>query len=357
MKQKSIIKKFNPIWFAVVLGFGGIALASFLLAKIFCIFWLKQIAIFLVYFNLILFLILFFIWLAKLVFYRGVLFEELRSRVAAGFYSLLPAAMVMVSLNFSKLDKQYYIWFSQNIPFLFWIVGAIFEVFLLTSSIYFLIIDDEMKIDFINGGWLIPPVAALLTSIAGLEAIKFISDQFLSRTILWVNYFFFGAGLFIFSLMAVALFSKIFFFQKLNPRIFPSLWIIMVPFSLISLAFLDFAKITSSFFPASKNYLMSANLIIGPILIGTGIWLFILLIVLTFHYLRKIELPYGEGWWAFVFPTASVSIASLNYSIFAKELFFAYCGLAIYLSLIIITIIVLFRTIKHFIKEQQLELN
>ncbi len=83
-------------------------------------------------------------------------------------------------------------------------------------------------------------------------------------------------------------------------------------------------------------------------LIGTGVWLLILLIVLTFHYLKKIELPYGLGWWAFVFPTASVSIASLNHAVLVGQSFFAYCGLGVYLLLIAITLTVLSKTIKSF---------
>ena len=264
----------------------------------------------------------------------------------------MPAAMVMVSINFSKLGKVFSLWQYQSVSFWLWVIGAVFEFFLLTVSVYFLIINEEMEINHINGGWLVPPVAALLTSIAGLEIIKFISKQALSVDILWINYFYFGAGVFIFSLIAVALFSKIFFFQKLNSKIFPSLWIIIVPFSLISLAFLGFTQRTSFFFPGTENSLVPLNLFLSPILIGTGLWLFILLSILTFYYLKKINLPYGEGWWAFVFPTASISIASLSHAIFSQQLFFAYCGLVIYIFLILIAIIVFLRTIKYFFERK-----
>ncbi|HHE45823.1 MAG TPA: hypothetical protein ENL05_00515, partial [Candidatus Moranbacteria bacterium] len=109
------------------------------------------------------------------------------------------------------------------------------------------------------------------------------------------------------------------------------------------------ARETSTYLPQFKNALMSFGLFTNPMLIGTGLWLLIILCALTHHYIRKIELPYGEGWWAFVFPTASVSLASLNYAVLTKQMFFAYCGLVVYIVLIVIATIVLFRTIKYFL--------
>ena len=350
MKKNNFVKSFNPVWFATVLGFGGIALTSALTAKIFHILWLNFLVAPLVYFNLFLFLFLFTIWMLKLIFYFNSLIGELEHTTIAGFHSLMPAATIMISINFSKLGSVLSLWQYQNISVLFWEFGAFFEFILLTLAVYFLIVNEDMQIDFINGGWLVPPVAALLTSIAGLGIIKFIASKVLSESILWVNYFFFGVGAFIFLLIAISLFSKIFFFKRLNPKIFPSLWIILVPFSLISLSLPLLAKETALYLPKFENALVGIGILIDPMFIGMGIWLFIILIALTCHYLRKIELPYGEGWWAFVFPVASVSLASLSYAILTQQLFFAYCGFVVYLFLIAIATIVLFRTIKYFLQ-------
>lgn len=343
----NFIRDFTPIWFATILGFGGIALATNLIVRIFNIFWLSPINVFLVYFNFALFILLFSVWILKAIFYFNFLTGELKHPVIAGFHSLMPAATIMVAIVFSKLGEPFSLWQYQNISILFWIIGAAFEFILLTITIYFLITNEKMNINFINGGWLVPPVAALLTPIAGLKLVEFISNKALAINILWINYFFFGAGAFVFLLIAVALFSKIFFFERLNPKIFPSLWIILVPFSLMALSLSMFAKESSDYlFPEFKNALMAITFLVNPMLIGTGIWLLVLLIILTYYYLKRIELPYGVGWWAFVFPTASVSIASLNQAVIFKQAFFAYSGLGIYLFLIIITLIVLYRTIR-----------
>ncbi len=353
MQENNFIKKFNPVWFATVLGFGGVALSSVLIAKIFGPSWLNSFAIFLVYFNFLLFLFLFIVWLTKLIIYPKVLLGELKHTVIAGFHSLMPAATIMVSINFSKIGPMFHLWQYQNISVLFWIGGALFEFILLTLTIYFLVVNDDMRIDFINGGWLVPPVAALLTTVGGLGMMKFISNFALLKSILWTNYFFFGMGSFIFLLMAISLFSKIFFFEKLNPKIFPSLWIILVPFSLIALSLPLFAKETGIFLPKLKTAFLGLGMMISPMFVGVGIWLFIILLILTYHYLKKIELPYGEGWWAFVFPTASVSIASLTYAILTEQMFFAYWGIIVYLFLMAIVTIVLVRTIKHFLTNKK----
>ena len=347
MEKNNFIKNFNPVWFAAVLGLGGITLTSVLIAKIFSVPYLNFFAVFLFYFNLVLFLFLFTIWLLKLVAYFSSLVGELKHTTIAGFHSLMPAAAIMISINFSKIGQSFSLWQYQNISILFWVIGAFFEFILLTLTIYFLVVNENMQINFINGGWLVPPVAALLTSIAGLEIIKFISTPKLSENILWINYFFFGVGIFIFLLFIISLFSKIFFFEKLNPKIFPSLWITLVPFSLISLSLPLFARETASYLPKIRDALMSIGILFNPMLIGIGMWLLAFLIMLTYHYSKKIKLPYSEGWWAFVFPVASVSLASLNYAILTKQQFFAYCGLVVYVFLIAIATIVLVRTIKH----------
>ena len=348
-QQNNFVKSFTPVWFATVLGFGGLALSTTLVAKLFKVSWLIPVAQLLVYFNFILFLYLFSVWLAKAIFYPRIFGQELTHQVVAGFHALMPAAMIMVAINFSKLGKPLSLWLYQPISIWFWSIGAIFEFTLLTVIIYFLVVNEDMHINFINGGWLVPPVAALLTPIAGLQILDFLSNISVIKSLLWINYFFFGTGAFIFLLIAVALFSKLFFFEKLDPKVFPSLWIILVPFSLMAISLSLFAKQTASFLiPAFKNPLMSVVDLINPMLIGAGLWLIILLSILTYHYFKKIELPYGAGWWAFVFPTASVSIASLNQAALLKDSFLANCGLAVYLFLLVIVTIVSVRTIKAF---------
>jgi len=341
------IKKFTPIWFAVVLGLGGIALSSFLMSVIFNLAWLKAISPFLVYLNLFLFLFLFYFCVTKAFFFSTVLLKEFKHEIIAGFHSLLPAAMIMIAINFAKLGEPLSLWQYQNIAFIFWLLGAFFEFIFLTASIYYLIINEKMHLNFLNGGWLVPPVAALLVPVAGLEIIKFSS---LGTSLLWINYFFFGAGLFVFSLIAGALFAKLFFLKKLDPKVFPSLWIILVPFSLISMSLPSFAREISSCLGVKiLDPLSALGTFVNPILIGIDFWLILLLILLTYHYLKKIELPYGEGWWAFIFPTSSLAIASLGYALATGEAFFAYLGGAVYLFLLGITLVVLTRTINHFI--------
>lgn len=346
------IKTFNPIWFATVLGFGGIALASFLVGKLFNAPWLNPVSAFLVYFNLALFALLFLIWTLKAVFHLNSFAKELKHPIMAGFHSLMPAATIMVSINFSNLGQALSLWNYQATSTIFWIAGAAIEFVLLTLTIYFLIINEEMHINFVNGGWLVPPVAALLTTVGGLKIVGYISSIFLAETVLWINSFFFGAGFFVFILMAIALFDKIFFLKKLDPKIFPSLWIVLVPFSLVALSLSLFASQISAYLPDFKDALMCISCLVNPMLIGVGIWLLVTLVILTYHYLRRIKIPYGVGWWAFIFPTASVSIASLNQAVLFEQRFFAYCGLVIYLFLAAITVIVLSRTIKYLLTKQ-----
>jgi len=166
MEKQNIdfIKKFNPVWFAAVLGFGGIALASVLITQIFDAAWLKPLAMILVYFNFVLLLYVFAIWLLRAILYFDGLIAELKHPVVAGFHSLMPAAVIMISINFSKLGLPLSLWQYQTIAVVFWVIGAVFEIIFLTLTLYYLIINEKMNVNFMNGGWLVPPVAALLTT-------------------------------------------------------------------------------------------------------------------------------------------------------------------------------------------------
>jgi len=343
------VKNFNPVWFATILGFGGIALASVLITQIFDLPWLQSLAVTLVYFNFFLLLYLFVIWMIRAIFYFGDLIADLKHPVIAGFHSLMPAAVIMISINFSKLGLPLSLWQYQAVAVIFWVVGAVFELILLTLTLYNLIINEKMNVNFMNGGWLVPPVAALLTTMGGLNIVLFITSSSIALSLLWINYFFFGAGVFIFMLLAFSIFTKIFFAEKLDAKVFPSLWIMMVPFSLMALCLPLFAESTGLFLPDFKNILAGISVFLNPMLIGIGIWLLMLLILLSFYYFRQIKIPFGVGWWAFIFPTASVSIASLNYAVYTHQLFFGYIGVIIYLLLLAITVVVIAKTLKSFI--------
>ncbi|MEA3442294.1 MAG: hypothetical protein U9R04_02230 [Chloroflexota bacterium] len=352
IKQKfGFVQNFTPVWFATVLGFGGIALTSSLIAKVFGATWLNPVSIVLTYLDFGLFIFLFVTWLSKLIFYSPTILKELQHPVVAGFHSLMPAAMIMISIVFSRIGAMFPLWQHREIAISFWIAGAIFEILLLTITIYFLITNEKMSINAMNGGWLVPPVAALLTPVAGVKLTELISSEAISANILWVNYFFFGIGVFVFLLMAVALFSKVFFFEKLDPKILPSLWIMLVPFSLMSISLALFARETGTYLQSGLgSSLMDLVPLINPMLIGIGVWLLILLIALTIYYLRKLSLPYGAGWWAFIFPTGSVCLASLTQGSLTNQTFFSWTGLGIYIFLIALTLIVLYRTIKGLVQ-------
>ena len=48
------------------------------------------------------------------------------------------------------------------------------------------------------------------------------------------------------------------------------------------------------------------------VLWGFGLWAFILTLVISIRYLRKGGIAFSLTWWAFIFPTASYTLASYN---------------------------------------------
>ncbi len=350
-KEKlTFIKNFNPIWFATVLGFGGIALATIHMARFFNIGWLKPVTAILAYGNLALCLFLFALWILRAVLNYSVMVSDLSHPVFAGFHSLMPAALVMVSLNFSKIGSVVPLCNHGGIAIVFWAAGALFEVVLLTLTCYYLVNNQTISINNVNGGWLVPPVAALLTALAGLGMMPFVTDTWTLTVVLWVNFFFFGNGAFIMLLITIFLFYRLFFSEKILPQLFSSVWILLVPFSLISLLFPMLADAMSLLFPKYGFAFTGIAMVMSPVMTAIGLWLLVLLIMMTYHYMTFVKLPFGLSWWAFVFPTASLSIACLSYSLVANQPLFGYAGAVVYFFLLAVTAVVIIRTILYYLR-------
>jgi len=324
-----IVKNFTPSWFASVMGTGILAITSMFYSQYLP--FLKDVAYFLFYFNVVLFFVLLVPWLLRWIFFKKEAMADLEHPILSNFYATIAVAMLVLASNFIVIGKD------MAVGKVFWFAGAFSTIFfgLLTPFIMFR--GEHVKLDHISPAWFIPPVGLIVIPIAGSLVISQFSGM-LQEFVIFLNYFGWGAGFFIYlSLLAVCMYRFI-LHHPLPSTLAPTIWINLGPIGAGTIALINLVK-NSAFVTIKEPFF-----VFGLIFWGFGIWWVMMAIIMTLHYVKKLKLPYAMSWWAFTFPLGAYVAASHSVAnIFDIELI-DYVGFALYLLLLSFWIVTLTKT-------------
>ena len=193
-----LIKNFNPVWFAAVMGTAVIPLAASFLEQDFKIY----LAQFFFYMSVLIFFAALIPWLLKFFLFPGQVKKDLKHPILSNFFPTMPISLVIFALDLMKFqDVLLGAALAQKLAFWLWLLG--------TAGIYgfgFVIILNIFRdkgVDFVhaNFGWYIPPVSKLLIPVAGFELAALLPQQ--AEFIFGVSMISFGVGFFYFSLSAL----------------------------------------------------------------------------------------------------------------------------------------------------------
>ncbi len=324
-----IVKNFTPSWFASVMGTGILAITSLFYSQYLP--FLKDVAYFLFYFNVVLFFVLLVPWLLRWIFFKKEAMADLEHPILSNFYATIAVAMLVLASNFIVIGKD------MAVGEVFWFAGAFSTIFfgLLTPFIMFR--GEHVKLDHISPAWFIPPVGLIVIPIAGSLIIPQFSGM-VQEFVIFLNYFGWGAGFFIYlSLLAVCMYRFI-LHHPLPSTLAPTIWINLGPIGAGTIALINLVK-NSAFVTIKEPFF-----VFGLIFWGFGIWWVMMAIIMTLHYVKKLKLPYAMSWWAFTFPLGAYVAASHSVAnIFDIELI-DYVGFALYLLLLSFWIVTLTKT-------------
>ncbi len=324
-----IVKNFTPSWFASVMGTGILAITSMFYSQYLP--FLKDVAYFLFYFNVVLFFVLLVPWLLRWIFFKKEAMADLEHPILSNFYATIAVAMLVLASNFIVIGKD------MAVGEVFWFAGAFSTIFfgLLTPFIMFR--GEHVKLDHISPAWFIPPVGLIVIPIAGSLIIPQFSGM-VQEFVIFLNYFGWGAGFFIYlSLLAVCMYRFI-LHHPLPSTLAPTIWINLGPIGAGTIALINLVK-NSAFVTIKEPFF-----VFGLIFWGFGIWWVMMAIIMTLHYVKKLKLPYAMSWWAFTFPLGAYVAASHSVAnIFDIELI-DYVGFALYLLLLSFWIVTLTKT-------------
>ncbi len=310
--MESRLKYFSISFFAIILGFSGLVIATH---KVELNYNIPHISNYLGFGTLAIYVLLLLVYSSKLMKYRAEVKEELRHPIKMNFFPTLSISLILLSIVFLGSHPV----LSKYMLLVGMIAHLFFTIFILSAWIKHQHLDIKHK----NPAWFIPVVGNVLVPISAMT--HFQPD---------VSWFFFSIGIVLWIVLYTIFMNRAIFHKPLPDKLMPTFFILIAP---PAIGFLAYFKMTSHIDGFAKV-----------------LYFFALFIALQLFYnVRHFsKIKFFLSWWAYSFPIAALSTASfvmyentefIFYKIIATSLFVFLVGLISYL---------IFKTIKCMIKHK-----
>jgi tellurite resistance protein len=220
------------------------------------------------------FVIIALLYLTKILLYRQAVVQELRHPVKLNFFPTISMNLLLLSIAFLPV-----------MPILskpLWIVGAALHLVLTLYVLNVWIHHEHFEVHHMNPAWFIPAVGNVLVPVAGAP---------LGHP--EISWFFFSIGMLFWLILLTIIFYRVLFHNPIEERLMPTLFILIAPPAVGFIAYSRLVDELDSF---------------ARVLYFAGIFLTLLLFT---QVRRFLALGFFLSWWAYSFPLAAVSIASL----------------------------------------------
>ncbi len=313
MKQVQNRLQFFPIMmFAIIMGLSGITITYKKAHEVLalpCV-----ISDILSFITLTLFCIIVLIYIMKMIKYPNAVKKEFKHPIRVNFFAAVSISMILLSIVFKDLNPL--------LSIILFYIGTALHLFLTFHTISFWI-NHNQEIAHSNPAWFIPVVGNVLIPVAGVGL--------LDKNILM---FFFSIGIFFWIILFAILFNRIIFHNQLAVKFMPTLFILIAP---PAVGFIAYYKIFNSLDPFAL-FLFS-------------IALFFTLLI-AFMHKSFIGIKFFISWWAFIFPLAAMTIATLLMYQITNSIPILYISYTLIASTTLIILIVIYQTIKNILNNE-----
>jgi len=271
--KKRDLSCFPVQFFAVLMGISGLTIAY---AKAYHVLNFSPIwYLILLTIDTILFFVIFTIYMLKWVKYPKEVIQEMHHPIKSSF---VPA----ISISFLLLSIAYYD-YAPTVSVAFWYIGAPLHLYFTLRTIKFWMIHETLNINHINPAWFIPVVGNLLVPVVGIDVLP-----------LPVSIFYFSVGFFFWIMLFIIVMYRMIFHNPMPGKLVPTLFILIAP---PAIGFISYFRITFGSIDMMSMFLYSIALVVT---------------LLMFAKLRVFtSSKFFISWWAYTFPLAAVSIASI----------------------------------------------
>lgn len=302
--------RFPVTVFGVILGTGGLALASQSFVPL--------LTTLLTYLVAALFVLFTGIFVIKLIKHQGTVRTEIRHPIPGNFYALQPISAVILAI---LLRKEY----PSPVDVGLLVYGGALILALSVYLPYHFFSDMNVQFADLHGGWFITPVATILVTNAILLYP-------VSETSLIVSLLYFGIGAMLFVLVLSVFFFRLLSHNLPTAELAPTNFIILAPIGILIVDISQISNVSGSFFGGAN--LVPISTLVGSCLWGFGVWAVLVNLLLIAKYLKS-GFPFHMGWWSYVFPTAAFTLGTVSLSnhfqLFASvSLFLFLCLIAVW---------------------------
>jgi len=271
-EHSSRLKNFSISWFSIVMGLAGFAIAWSKTESTFSL--RTHISPWLLGLTVAVAGMLAAIYLAKWFKYPDEVAAEAHNPVKLAFVPTVSISLILLSIAILHLAPQASFWL--------WSIGTVLHLILTLYVLSSWMHHDTYEIQHLNPAWFIPVVGNILVPIAGVHHAP-----------AEISWFFFSTGLFFWPVLTAILFYRLIFHASLPGRLLPTLFIFIAPPAVGFISYINLVSGVDAF---------------AMVLYSVGLF-FTLLLTAQIGYFSKLQ--FFLSWWAYSFPLAAITIATL----------------------------------------------
>ena len=286
-------------FFSVVMGMAGMTIAWEKAQQVFGMN-LGFINVLLVTLTAIVFIALGSMYIQKIIKHPEQVMAELKHPVKLSFFPTISISFLLMSIAFMAV--------SPSIGKVLWAIGAVshlgFVLYIISTWMH----ERHFQVPHISPAWFIPAVGNVIVPIAGIP-LGFVE----------LSWFFFSIGMLFWVILMTIVFYRILFHDPIPARLLPTLFILIAPPAVGFVAYMQLTGDLDAF---------------ARILYFSGLFLTLLLFT---QFKRFAKLPFFLSWWAYSFPIAAITIATMVMYEHTQKVGFMWLG---GLLLVLITFVV-----------------
>lgn len=268
----SRLQHFPVAWFAMIMGLTGLSLAWYKAENILNLSiapspWILLLAT-------TLFVLLAALYSAKVIKFKLAASKEWGHPIKMNFVPAVSISLILLSIAWLPISAPY----SR----LLWISGVVLHLMLTLYAITQWMHHSKFEIVHMNPAWFIPVVGNILVPIAGV-----------SHAPIEVSWFFYSVGLVFWPVLLTIIMYRVIFHASLPERLMPTLFILIAP---PAVGFISYVKLTGEVDAFAQ------------VLYHSALFFTLLLFSQVRHFA---SLKFFLSWWAYSFPLAAITIASL----------------------------------------------
>jgi len=221
---------------------------------------------------------------SKLAFFPGSVREEWKNPIRISFFPTVSISLLLLS----------YVWIAvPELSLWIWAAGALLQIVLTLAVLNSWIHQAHYQPGHANPSWFIPVVGTIIVPISGVH-----------HGFIEISWFYFSVGILFWMVILNIVIYRLFFHEPLPQRLTPMLFILLAP---PSLGFISYTMLVGGM-DVFAHILYDTALFMAAILIMNGI--------------RFYRCGFFLSAWAYSFPLAAFTIATMRMSRLTDSAFF-----------------------------------